>query len=407
MGLGTVGQGVVRLVGHRHQDWVDRLGVDVQITHVVVRDLTAPREVPAPEGTLTTDALAAVTHPDVDVVVEVAGMVEQGRTLLSAAMRAGKHVVTANKALLSAHGEELTTLAQEQGVNLLYEAAVAGGVPVVRGLRDLTRVDRVHTVTGILNGSCNYILSALDSGHDVQEVTERAQRLGYLEADPTADTSGADAQRKLRILATLAFDGPVREQDIACTGIEQVRADDVAALAQADPASPRRVRLLGRATSQPAEGTGPMRVSAVVEPVAVPLDHWAATVTGSTNAVTLGAEDVGELTFAGPGAGSSETASAVLTDLVDVVLGAVPTASAWGRTDLQITTDQVEGRWYLRSSEALSERAAGLVERPLGTGPVRGITRSLRRSELADWLGDPDSCVIRWAEDDDTQEEQA
>ena len=392
IGYGTVGQGVAALLADHHDQWVATLGLDVRLRHVVVRDAGAPRDVPAPAGSLTTDAAAAVADPAVQVVIEVAGMVDEGRHLLADALRAGKHVVTANKALLSAHGEELTGLAQEHGVNLLFEAAVAGGVPIVRGLRDLVRVDHVHTVEGILNGSCNYILTAMSEGTDYETVAARAQELGYLEADPTADVSGADSLRKLRLLASMAFGGPVREEDIDCTGIDRITAADILAL-KAAPGGPREVRLLGRA--QLVEPGG-QAYTAVVEPVAVPQDHWATGILGSTNAVTLGADHVGALTFSGPGAGRYETASAVLTDLVDVLLGTVPTASPLGDRALRNARDEVTGRWYVRSSDALSDELEPLLERTHLTGPLSGLTRVVARDELAPWLDDPESCVIGW-----------
>ncbi|WP_374929442.1 homoserine dehydrogenase [Kytococcus sedentarius] len=404
IGYGTVGQGVAAGLAAHHDRWLTQLGVDVQLRHVVVRDAAAPRDVPAPPGTLGTDAAAAVADPAVDLVVEVAGMVDEGRRLLGDALRAGKHVVSANKALLSAHGEELAGLAQEHGVNLLFEAAVAGGVPIVRGLRDLVRVDHVHTVDGILNGSCNYILTAMSEGTDYETVAARAQELGYLEADPTADVSGADSLRKLRLLASMAFGGPVLEEDIDCTGIDRITAADILAL-KAAPGGPREVRLLGRAQLVEPGGEA---YTAVVEPVAVPQDHWAAGILGSTNAVTLGADQVGALTFSGPGAGRHETASAVLTDLVDVLLGAVPTSSPLGDRRLRNTRDEVTGRWYVRSSDALSTQLEPLLERTHLTSPLSGLTGVVRRSELQPWLDDPGSCVIRWepaAHDLDAQED--
>lgn len=393
LGYGTVGQGVVDLLGRHRGRWLDQLGTDVVVRHVVVRDLHRERDVPAPAGTLSTDARGAVTDPSVDLVVEVAGPVEEGLELVGEALRQGKHVVTANKALLSAHGEELTALAQEQGVNLLFEAAVAGGVPCVRALRDLVRVDRVRSVSGILNGSCNYILSAMESGRDYGVVAAEAQQLGYLEADPSADVSGADSLRKLRILASMAFGGPVTEPHILCTGIERVSAADLHALRTA-PGGPRVVRLVGEAHA--VQGPGGHEVTAVVEPVAVPPEHWAASITGSTNAVTFEADHVGALTFAGPGAGRYETASAVLTDVVDVLLGAVPTTSPLSDAPLHDANATVTGRWYLRSSAALAGQAEALLQDRLGSDPVAGITGPLRRAVLQPWLDDPGSCVVRW-----------
>ncbi|WP_462417488.1 homoserine dehydrogenase [Kytococcus sp. Marseille-QA3725] len=393
IGYGTVGQGVVELLGRHRERWLSQLGVDVTVRHVVVRDTHRHRDVPPPEGTLTTDAHGAVTDPAVDLVIEVAGPVEEGLELVSEALRGGKHVVTANKALLSAHGEELTALAEQHGVNLLFEAAVAGGVPCVRALRDLIRVDRVRAVSGILNGSCNYILTAMDTGKDYAVVTAEAQALGYLEADPTADVSGADSLRKLRLLASMAFGGPVTEPHILCAGIDRVTAADLQTVRLA-PGGPRTVRLIGRARS--VDGPQGPEVTAVVEPVAVAPDHWAAGILGSTNAVTFEADHVGALTFAGPGAGRYETASAVLTDVVDVLMGAVPTASPLSDRPLQDANATVTGRWYLRSSTGLADRAEELLQDRLGTEPLAGITGPLRRSVLTPWLEDPGSCVIRW-----------
>ena len=260
---------------------------------------------------LTTDAHALVTRPDVDVVVEVIGGIEPARTLLLEALKAGKSVVTANKALLAEDGAALAEAADDAGADLFYEASVAGAIPLLRPLRESLAGDRITRVAGIVNGTTNFILSAMTaSGSSYGDALEEATRLGYAEADPSADVDGYDAASKAAILASLAFHTRVTASDVHCEGIRHVSASDIAAAAGIGCV----IKLL--AICERAPGEDGESVSARVYPAMIPATHPLAAVDGAFNAVFVEAEAAGQLMFYGQGAGGAPTASAVLGDLV-------------------------------------------------------------------------------------------
>lgn len=331
LGYGCVGQGVA--------DLLTRLGDQVPpLRHIVVADPSRPRDI-VPPVALTTDPQVALGG-NVSVVIEVNGEVTRNRTLLATALRLGKHVVTANKALLSAHLEELCQAAADGGAQLRYEAAVAGGVPVIRELLSLRRAHEVTAIDGVLNGSCNYVLDALHQGQARDAVLARATQLGYLEADPSADLDGLDAQRKLRLLASLALGGSVTEDDVLTASIAQVDAPDIA-FAEAHG------RVLRQVAHAHREGDG---VVASVLPTGLPRTHPLAALHDVTNAVTLTTDLLGPLTLTGPGAGRYPTASAVVGDLLDVLTGL--------RTDVGPRPGWLPGlagaqrhRWYVRRGD--------------------------------------------------------
>ncbi|MBN6034350.1 homoserine dehydrogenase [Amycolatopsis sp. 195334CR] len=312
LGCGTVGGEVARLLTEQAAELAARAGAPVELAGIAVRRPDKHPELPA--ELLTRDAATLVTADDVDVVVELIGGIEPTRTWLLDALRAGKSVVTANKALLAEHSAELSEAADASGADLYFEAAVAGAIPLLRPLRESLAGDRITRVMGIVNGTTNYILSAMDStGAGYAEALDEASRLGYAEADPTADVDGYDAASKAAILASLAFHSRVTAADVHREGIAAVSASDIAAAKMLN----RTVKLLAiceRVTSE----DGSESVSARVHPVMIPNTHQLAGVSGAFNAVYVEADAAGELMFYGQGAGGSPTASAVLGDLVAV-----------------------------------------------------------------------------------------
>ncbi|RKS10579.1 homoserine dehydrogenase [Nocardiopsis sp. Huas11] len=311
LGCGVVGSEVVRLVNEQAEELAARVGTPIEIGGIAVRRMDRDRGVDP--ALLTTDATGLVTRPDIDVVIEVIGGIEPARSLMLSAMKAGKSVVTANKALLAEDGQTLHAAAREAGVDLYYEAAVAGAIPLLRPLRDSLAGDRVDRVLGIVNGTTNYILDRMDSlGAGFTESLEEAQALGYAEADPTADVEGFDAAAKAAILARLAFHTQrVTAADVHREGITGVSAADIASARDMGCV----VKLL--AICQRSEDGESVGVR--VHPVMLPLEHPLAGVKEAYNAVFVEAESAGRLMFYGAGAGGTPTASAVLGDLVAVV----------------------------------------------------------------------------------------
>ena len=310
LGLGTVGTGTVQLL----QDSAGRhpLLQEIEIYRVGVRSLDKPRAVELSTEVVTTDLESIVNDPAVDIVVEVMGGLEPTRSLILKALSNGKHVVTANKAAIARFGAEIFTTANQAGVYVMLEAAVGGGIPVIQPLKQSLSVNRIHTVTGIVNGTTNYILTRMQTeGSNFNDVLADAQRLGYAEADPTADVDGLDAADKIAILASLGFGGRINLQDVYTEGIRQVSKTDIAyaeklgfvikllAIAKRDtPSSPLSVR---------------------VHPTLVPQAHPLASINGVYNAILVEGEPIGQVMFFGPGAGAGATASAVTSDILNLV----------------------------------------------------------------------------------------
>ena len=308
LGCGTVGTQVARLLTEQADDLGQRAGARLELAGIAVRRLNHSR--PGIDASLlTTEAETLATRPDVDIVVEVIGGIEPARSLLLAAMKAGKSAVTANKALLAENGEEIHEAARATGADLYYEASVAGAIPLLRPLRESLAGDRVHRVLGIVNGTTNFILDRMDtSGADFSESLEEAQALGYAEPDPTADVEGFDAAAKACILAGLAFHTKVTAADVHREGITEVTAADIASAKTLG----RTVKLLAICERSEAG------VSVRAHPAMIPRSHPLASVGGAYNAVFVEAESAGRLMFYGAGAGGTPTASAVLGDIVAV-----------------------------------------------------------------------------------------
>ena len=309
LGCGNVGSEVYRLLGEQAGDLEARIGAPVEVTGVAVRRPGRARSVPVAPELITTDAVGLVSRPDVDIVVEVIGGIEPARSLLLTALKAGKAVVTANKALLAEDGPTLHDAARAGGADLYYEASVAGAIPLLRPLRESLAGDAVRQVLGIVNGTTNYILDQMDtSGAGFEDALEEAQALGYAEPDPTADVEGFDAAAKAAILAGLAFHTRVAAADVHREGITGVTQADIASAQQLGHV----VKLL--AICERAENG----VSVRVHPAMIPRSHPLAGVREAYNAVFVEAESAGRLMFYGAGAGGVPTASAVLGDVVAV-----------------------------------------------------------------------------------------
>ncbi len=342
LGGGTVGSQVARLLLEQSDDLAARIGAPLELVGVAVRDASRPRD-GVPAALLTDDATELAARGS-DIVVEVMGGIEPARTLILQAMAAGSSVVTANKALLAADGASLYAAAAAHGVDLYFEASVAGAIPLLRPLRESLAGDRVVKVLGIVNGTTNFILSKMDEeGADYADVLAEAQALGYAEADPTADVGGLDAAAKAAILAELAFHTRVTFDDVSCEGITGVTAADVAAARDMGFV----IKLLAVA-ERTDDGRG---VIVRVHPTMVPRSHPLASVRDAFNAVFIEAESAGEMMFYGRGAGGAPTASAILGDVVAVARnlrsgGHGPRESTYA--DLEIRgIDQARTRYYV------------------------------------------------------------
>lgn len=311
LGFGTVGSEVMRLMTEYGDELAHRIGGPLELRGIAVSDTSKPREGVAPE-LLTEDAFGLIERDDVDIVVEVIGGIDYPREVVLAALKAGKSVVTANKALVAAHSAELADAAEAANVDLYFEAAVAAAIPVVGPLRRSLAGDQIQSVMGIVNGTTNFILDAMDStGAGYEESLAEATRLGYAEADPTADVEGHDAASKAAILASIAFHTRVTADDVYCEGISNISAEDIAAAQQAG----HTIKLLA-ICEKITNKEGKQAISARVHPTLLPVSHPLASVDKSFNAIFVEAEAAGRLMFYGNGAGGAPTASAVLGDVV-------------------------------------------------------------------------------------------
>ncbi|TBN56304.1 homoserine dehydrogenase [Glaciihabitans arcticus] len=311
LGGGTVGANVVDLLLTHGEELANRAGAGLELVGVAVRDIDAERTPAIPKHLLTTDAEALIVNAD--IVVELMGGLEPARTYVLQAINSGADVITANKALLATHGPELFEAAEQVGAQLYYEAAVGGAIPIIRPLRESLAGDRVTRILGIVNGTTNYILDAMDAtGDTFENALAEATRLGYAEADPTADVGGYDAAQKAAILASLAFHTTVPLDAVYREGITEITDSQVKAARKAGYV----IKILAICERIEIDGTGEYGVSARVHPALIPLAHPLAAVHGANNAVFIEAEAAGSLMFYGAGAGGPETASAVLGDLV-------------------------------------------------------------------------------------------
>ena len=308
LGMGTVGQGTVRVLERNAEEITRRVGRELRVVHAAVRN-PARLEGLGLDARISSDPWAVVCDPEVDVVVEVMGGQEPALSLLMAAIAAGKHVVTANKALLAEHGNEIFAAAQAQGVMVAFEAAVAGAIPIIKAIREGLAGNRIQWLAGIINGTSNYILSQMfHAGWDFEQALAEAQRLGYAEADPGLDVDGGDAAHKITLMASIAFGIPVDFAHCHVEGIRALEQTDVIYAAELG----YRIKLLGIARRR-ADG-----VELRVHPTLIPESHLLANVEGPFNAILVESDAAGQSLYYGRGAGGDPTASAVVADLVDV-----------------------------------------------------------------------------------------
>lgn len=324
LGCGVVGSQVARLLTEDSGDFAARSGARLSLKRIAVRDLSTKREHVKSE-LLTTDSNLVVDDPTIDIVIEVMGGIEPARTLILKAITNGKSIITANKALLAKHGAELFEAADKKGVDLYYEAAVGGAIPILRPLRESIVGDHVHRIMGIVNGTTNYILTKMDEeGSDFGVALKEAQELGFAEADPTADVEGHDAAAKAAILAGLAFHTRVTSDQVSAEGITKITSRDVAVAHDINHV----IKLLAIA-----ELTEKGEVSVRVQPTLLPRQHPLAAVRNAFNAIFVEAESAGELMFYGRGAGGAPTASAILGDLIAIARNMTSGGAGHGESD--------------------------------------------------------------------------
>jgi homoserine dehydrogenase len=309
LGIGTVGGGTFNVLKRNADEIARRAGRPIRITVVADKNLELARKVTGESCRVTDDAFAVVSDPEVDIVVELIGGYGVAKELVLKAIANGKHVVTANKALLATHGNEIFAAAQEKGVMIAFEAAVAGGIPIIKALREGLTANRIEWIAGIINGTTNFILSEMrDKGLPFATVLKEAQRLGYAEADPTFDVEGVDAAHKLTIMSAIAFGNSMSFDKAHIEGISKLDATDIKYAEQLG----YRIKLLG-ITKRTAEG-----VELRVHPTLIPSKRLIANVEGAMNAVLVKGDAVGATLYYGKGAGAEPTASAIIADLVDV-----------------------------------------------------------------------------------------
>lgn len=309
LGLGTVGSGTFNVLKRNQEEIMRRAGRSIEITMVAVRNVERAREITKGEVEIVTDGNLVVNHPDIDIVIELIGGSGIAKDLVMKAIANGKHVVTANKALVAHHGNEVFKAAQEKGVMVAFEAAVAGGIPIIKALREGLTANRIQWIAGIINGTTNFILSEMrDKGLDFATVLKQAQVLGYAEADPTFDIEGVDAAHKATIMASIAFGIPMQFDKAYVEGITKLEAIDIEYAEQLG----YRIKLLG-ITKRSEAG-----IELRVHPTLIPEKRLIANVEGAMNAVLVQADAVGATLFYGKGAGSEPTASSVIADLVDI-----------------------------------------------------------------------------------------
>lgn len=309
LGLGTVGTGTFNVLRRNQEEITRRAGRGIEITQIAVRNIEKAKALVGEVCDIVDDSMQVVNNPDIDIVVELIGGTELTRKLVLTAIANGKHVVTANKALLAIHGNEIFKAAQDNGVMVAFEAAVAGGIPIIKSLREGLTANRIEWVAGIINGTTNFILSEMrDKGLDFATVLKRAQELGYAEADPTFDIEGVDAAHKATIMAAIAFGIPMQFDKAYIEGISQLQAIDIHYAEQLG----YRIKLLG-ITKRTAKG-----IELRVHPTLIPTNRLIANVEGAMNAVLVQGDAVGASMYYGKGAGSEPTASAVIADLVDI-----------------------------------------------------------------------------------------
>lgn len=369
-GFGTVGSGTYNVLVRNAQELTRRTGLPMEVKTVVCRDVARVKPLVDENVTVTTDLQSLINDPEIGIVVEVMGGIEPARTLVLDAIDAGKHVVTANKALLALHGREIFARAAQKGVAVAFEAAVAGGIPIIKALREGLAANHIEWVAGIINGTSNFILSTMrDEGMSFEDALKLAQANGYAEADPTFDIEGVDAAHKIAILSSLAFGRPVNFDACHIEGISKLEARDIEYAEQFG----YRIKLLG-ITKRTQAG-----IELRVHPTLVPKTRLIANVEGVMNAVLVKGDAVGATLYYGRGAGSEPTASSVVADLVDIVRDmaagnrpvSVPTLESQDSDEPWLSTNEVVSSYYMR---------IGVLDQP---GVLADVSRIFGEHEIS------------------------
>ncbi len=339
LGLGTVGTGVMEMLRDRQNELTALTGKEIKVKKILVKNIDKKRSLDLEQEVLTLDINELVNDKDISILVEVTGDLEQSYDYIKAGLNSGKHIVTANKAVVSKYFEELSALAEKNALAFLYEASVAGGIPVLKPLKETIALNEITEVMGILNGTCNYILTRMFKEKlDYKDVLKQAQDLGYAEANPAADVEGHDTLRKLRILGTLALQGEINEEDIYLNGISNITALDIFNI----ESMKKTLKLVGSVKSM---DNG---FIATVQPTIFSQDSLFSSVNMVHNSVIFKGDNVGELMFYGQGAGKLPTANAVLSDLVDIVMNSYRPNSPLGDRILKNLNHNIRDKYYLR-----------------------------------------------------------
>ncbi|HRK61272.1 MAG TPA: homoserine dehydrogenase [Candidatus Omnitrophota bacterium] len=369
LGLGQVGGGLVEILQAKRGWFMTQLGVDFEIRKIAVRNLAKKRPFKVAPHLLTNNPRLVVKDPAIDVVVELIGGTKEARVLVKEALKAGKHVVTANKALLAEHGDEIFKLAYQKKRWICFEASVAAGIPVMKALREGLVANKIQSIASIINGTSNYILSSMtENGTSFDEALKQAQKKGYAEADPTLDIDGTDAAHKLAILSRYAFNGSIEFDSIYREGIAGIKSEDI----QFARHFGYRIKLLAIAKRSSAG------LEARVQPALVPEKHILANVNGSFNAVQVCGDEVGEVLFYGRGAGSHPTASAVFSDLVDIAKGGI-----YGPIQNSLSMRGIDGGLKVRSIASTDSRyylRFQVIDQP---GVLAGIANILGKYKIS------------------------
>ncbi|WFA08420.1 homoserine dehydrogenase [Tissierella sp. Yu-01] len=379
LGLGTVGTGVVEIIEKRKSELKDLTEKDINIKKVLVKNIDKERNIKLEPDVLTSCFEEILKDKEIDIIIEVTGDVELSYKYITESLNSGKHVVTANKAVVSKYFEELSALAEEKNLAFLYEASVGGGIPVLKSLKEALALNKISQVLGILNGTCNYILTRMvDEGKNYDEVLKIAQKLGYAEADPTADVEGHDTLRKLRILGTLVLQGEIKEEDILLGGISAINSNDINLFKMMNST----IKLVAEAKIYE-EG-----YTAVVLPTIVKNSNYFANVNMAFNSVAFEGNNVGQLKFYGSGAGKLPTANAVLSDVLDIVMDTYRKGNPLGNRELVNMNSKIKEEFYLRVSGTNDEIIKALrkiSKKVLTIGATTAIiTEEIELSKLED-----------------------
>ncbi|MCX7724007.1 MAG: homoserine dehydrogenase [Thermodesulfovibrio sp.] len=339
IGFGTVGTGTVKILLNQRELIKKRTGIDIILKRVADKDIKRPREITLPQGLLIPDAWEIINDPEIDIVVELVGGIHPAKDFIIEALKKGKHVVTANKALLAEHGNEIFSLAKEKGLQIGFEASVGGGIPIIKVMREGLVANKLLAIYGIINGTTNYILTKMtNEGIDFQDALRQAQELGYAEADPTLDIEGIDSAHKLTILASLAYGIPLSFNKTYCEGITKITAQDIAFAREFG----YKIKLL--AITKILNGEIELRV----HPTMVPEDYLIAKVDGVFNAIYVEGDSVGATLYYGRGAGSMPTGSAVVADIVDIAKGVNPISLDFSEKYSIKPIEEIESMYYFR-----------------------------------------------------------